>query len=139
MDPTVIQTMHNIIIANVFDPTILSTTVETDITGDTYTMQFKNATDKYELQYCVEFIRKRAPPSYTIYRIDKTTGERTVYKPQDPNLVIQELEKKGEDFIKTNKNGAVSDLMSHMSKGFDEFKEKTGRSMTYAEMRAAWG
>ena len=30
-------------------------------------------------------------------------------------------------------------MFSIMQSGADEFKEKTGRNMTYGEMRAAWG
>jgi hypothetical protein len=40
-------------------------------------------------------------------------------------------------------NASIKDigdgLMNIMKSGADEFKEKTGRNMTYGEMRAAWG
>jgi hypothetical protein len=61
------------------------------------------------------------------------------------NQMILDLEKRGEEFVKTanimNKNidNAGQLLMNHMQQGADDFKAKTGRNMTYAEMRAAWG
>ena len=39
------------------------------------------------------------------------------------------------------KSGAITEqnLTNIMQKGFDEFKEKTGRAMTYGEMRELYG
>jgi hypothetical protein len=59
--------------------------------------------------------------------------------------MILDLEKRGEEFVKStnimNKSidTAGQMLMNHMKEGADKFKEETGREMTYAEMRAAWG
>lgn len=55
-----------------------------------------------------------------------------------PEVVIKDLEKRGYD-IATNKQSNMNDMMNHMREGMKEFKEKTGKPMTYAEMRAAWG
>lgn len=60
--------------------------------------------------------------------------------------VIKDLEKKGEQFTKqilTSKTDSIETvqnlLLDHMASGSEEFKNKMGRTMTYAEMRAAWG
>ena len=69
--------------------------------------------------------------------------------------IKKDLEKKGEaelqslfkekginsSFIGGLSNGAVTEqsLMSIMQRGFDEFKEKTGQTMSYSDMRDLYG
>ena len=54
--------------------------------------------------------------------------------------VMKDIEKKTEEYVKTNMKSLTPDsLVSIMSKGSDEFKEKTGRNMTYSEMREMFG
>jgi hypothetical protein len=69
--------------------------------------------------------------------MDKTNAVKTL---------IKELEKEGmqktADIMKGS-NGAKDNiapaLLDIMKKGSDTFTEKTGRNMTYSEMRQAWG
>jgi hypothetical protein len=69
---------------------------------------------------------------------------------EKPEAVIIELEQRG--YVeakkalpiilgenKTKMDSAGEQLKSFMTAGAEEFKERTGRPMTYAEMRAAWG
>jgi len=59
----------------------------------------------------------------------------------DIENLIKKLEKEGEEQVR-NVNVAQATpqtFIDIMQKGADEFKEKTGRNMTYAEMRAAYG
>jgi hypothetical protein len=50
------------------------------------------------------------------------------------------LSKLGETVPSNASIQVIGDAMiSIMKSGADEFKEKTGRNMTYGEMRAAWG
>lgn len=70
---------------------------------------------------------------------------------EDPNTVILELEQRGYvEVVKaapnvsiTNDAEKMKDVTNHligfMTAGANEFEERTGRKMTYAEMRAAWG
>ena len=62
---------------------------------------------------------------------------------EDANMVIRDLEKKTENIVKTiGVEGCMSNInviMSSMNNGKKEFEKRTGREMTYAEMRAAWG
>jgi len=62
--------------------------------------------------------------------------------------LIKKLEQDGYDKLKNidqtlPSNATTQDigdaLINIIKSGADEFKEKTGRNMTYAEMRAAWG
>lgn len=55
--------------------------------------------------------------------------------------VIRDLEARQLPVIKEalQSSKPTDTLMSFMKNGTDEFKERTGRTMTYAEMRAAWG
>lgn len=60
--------------------------------------------------------------------------------------VIADLEKRGEQVAKevlTDKNMSIETaqekLLNVMSNGAKEFEQRTGRKMTYLEMRAAWG
>ena len=61
--------------------------------------------------------------------------------PEKPDDVIRDLEERQIPVIKeASQSSNHSDtLMNFMKNGADEFKERTGRTMTYAEMRAAWG
>jgi hypothetical protein len=59
--------------------------------------------------------------------------------------VIRDLEQRQYPVVKealqsTNSiNDTANKLMGFMTSGADEFKQRTGRTMTYAEMREAWG
>ena len=61
--------------------------------------------------------------------------------PEKPDDVIRDLEERQLPVIKEalQSSDPADTLMSFMKNGADEFKERTGRNMTYAEMRAAWG
>lgn len=75
-----------------------------------------------------------------------TPEENTVKTLESPDAVIADLEKKGYEkatevlpsMLVGNKD-AGDKLMSFMSAGADDFEKRTGRKMTYGEMRAAWG
>ena len=64
---------------------------------------------------------------------------------ENPSAVIRDLEKRQESVVKeviTSKKplaDSTDKLLGFMSNGAEEFKARTGRNMTYAEMRAAWG
>jgi hypothetical protein len=63
---------------------------------------------------------------------------------ESADVVILDLKKKGYDAMptalhKNDLNDISNALMSIIQNGADEFKERTGRPMSYAEMRAAWG
>jgi len=59
--------------------------------------------------------------------------------------VIRDLEQRQYPVVKEalqstdSINNTADKLMGFMTSGADEFKQRTGRNMTYAEMRAAWG
>jgi UDP-N-acetylglucosamine diphosphorylase/glucosamine-1-phosphate N-acetyltransferase len=66
--------------------------------------------------------------------------------PADVNTLIKKLEKEGMEKTALlnskeidDPNIMISELTKIMTSGDKEFKEKTGRNMTYAEMRAAYG
>ena len=65
--------------------------------------------------------------------------------PESSEDVIRDLEKRQIPVVKealqssASINDTANKLMSFMSNGSKEFKERNGREMTYAEMRAAWG
>lgn len=74
----------------------------------------------------------------------------TVVEHESPDAVIADLEQKGyekaAEILPTmliGNNEKVKDvgdqLMSFMSSGAEDFEKRTGRKMTYGEMRAAWG
>jgi vacuolar-type H+-ATPase subunit F/Vma7 len=64
---------------------------------------------------------------------------------EDIDEVIRELEDKGiqkavEALKSTESVDKVQEsLLNFMKNGSQEFKERTGRQMSYSEMRAAWG
>ena len=62
---------------------------------------------------------------------------------EDANMVIRDLEKKTENIVKTiGVEGCMSNInviMSSMNDGKKEFEKRTGREMTYAEMRERFG
>jgi len=62
---------------------------------------------------------------------------------EDPNAVIKDLESQQLPVIQkamaTPVNQAGDILMGFMSNGAKDFEKRTGRPMTYGEMRAAWG
>jgi UDP-N-acetylglucosamine diphosphorylase/glucosamine-1-phosphate N-acetyltransferase len=71
---------------------------------------------------------------------------RQVPEPADVNKLIKKLEKEGmEKTAELNNkeiddpNKMINELTKIMTDGDKEFKEKTGRHMTYAEMRATYG
>ena len=61
--------------------------------------------------------------------------------PESSEDVIRDLEERQIPVIKEalQSSNPADTLMSFMSNGSKEFKERTGRNMTYAEMREAWG
>jgi len=66
--------------------------------------------------------------------------------PIDVNKLIKKLEKEGMEKTALlnskeidDPNKMIHELTKIMTDGDKEFKEKTGRNMTYAEMRAAYG
>ena len=61
--------------------------------------------------------------------------------PESSDDVIRDLEARQLPVIKEALQSTnPSDILTNfMKNGTDEFKERTGRNMTYAEMRAAWG
>ena len=78
-------------------------------------------------------------PSVIIPQISSSQGGRV-------NSVIADLEQRGEQVAKeviTDKNmrieTAQEKLLNVMSNGAKEFEQRTGRKMTYAEMRETWG
>ena len=66
---------------------------------------------------------------------------------QEPNLhqIMAEIETKTEKKVmkerldKNSTKPAGDTLIGIMNEGADEFKEKTGRNMTYSEMRQMFG
>ena len=66
-------------------------------------------------------------------------------KDEDAIEVIRDLEKRQEPVIQNafTSNAPIKEisdtLIDFMKQGSDEFETRTGRRMTYAEMRAAWG
>jgi hypothetical protein len=65
--------------------------------------------------------------------------------PESSEDVIRDLEQRQYPVVKEalqstdSINNTADKLMGFMTSGADEFKQRTGRNMTYAEMRAAWG
>jgi len=64
----------------------------------------------------------------------------------DTQAVLKEVEKKAETKTKTmvqdktiQGNKVAAALHEMISEGANDFKQKTGRPMTYSEMRAAFG
>lgn len=64
----------------------------------------------------------------------------------DVNNLIKKLEKEGMEKTALlnskeidDPNRMITELTKIMTNGNNEFKEKTGRHMTYAEMRATYG
>jgi beta-phosphoglucomutase-like phosphatase (HAD superfamily) len=74
--------------------------------------------------------------------ISSNTSKETI---EDINEVIRELEDKGvQKIIEASKSNESLDkvqesLLNFMKNGSEEFKERTGRQMSYSEMRSAWG
>ena len=63
-----------------------------------------------------------------------------VKKDIDTYSILKEIEKKGAEELKMLSNNLCEkSLLEIMKKGEEEFIEKTGRHMTYSEMRAAYG
>jgi len=69
-----------------------------------------------------------------------------ILKEESENELLKRLEKEGMQKVSALNNKEIEDankmikeLNKIMEDGTNEFKEKTGRHMTYAEMRAAYG
>lgn len=69
-----------------------------------------------------------------------------ILKEESENELLKRLEKEGMKKVSELNNKEIEDankmigeLNKIMQDGANEFKEKTGRNMTYAEMRAAYG
>jgi hypothetical protein len=61
---------------------------------------------------------------------------------ENVQVVMKDIEKKTEiqvrNLLKTE-NANTNTLVQIMTKGSDEFKERTGRNMSYSEMREMFG
>jgi len=86
----------------------------------------------------------------TIQIVPHENTIKPVVNHESPDAVIADLEQKGYEkaveilpSIIIGNNEKVKDvgdkLISFMSAGADDFEKRTGRKMSYAEMRAAWG
>jgi ERCC4-type nuclease len=79
------------------------------------------------------------------YSITSNTSKDTIEIIEDIDKVIRELEDKGiQKAVEALKSTESVDklqesLLNFMKNGSEEFKERTGRQMSYSEMRAAWG
>ena len=81
-----------------------------------------------------------------MYTYISMNTDKTPIQP-NTNELIKKLEKEGMEKtseLLNRKNiedpGLMADqLVKIMSEGANEFKQKTGRNMTYSEMRAAYG
>lgn len=88
--------------------------------------------------------REEDQPSTKEEREDELNQPNISQKYESSQSVIADLEKKGYELItgKSDKK-PVQDvgqkLMNFMQDGAKDFEQRTGRKMTYAEMRAAWG
>jgi len=71
------------------------------------------------------------------------TPENTPEKKEDAlNELMKKLEKEGMEKVQNlhNTNTCNMDTLTHiMKEGEEEFKQNTGRSMTYSEMRRMYG
>jgi hypothetical protein len=56
-----------------------------------------------------------------------------------PNIVIKDITKIGQDKLSNREYHNMTELVYIMKDGFKEFKKRTGRSMTFEEMRKTWG
>jgi cytoplasmic iron level regulating protein YaaA (DUF328/UPF0246 family) len=76
---------------------------------------------------------------------EKKNKEETIQEEQplyninseNSEKIIKKLEEEGVQKLKEVHD--IKELLQIMEDGTKEFKEKTGRNMTYAEMRAAYG
>ena len=72
-----------------------------------------------------------------------TTPEKTPEKKEDElNELMKKLEKEGMEKVQNlhNTNTCNMDTLTQiMKEGEEEFKQKTGRNMTYSEMRRMYG
>lgn len=68
---------------------------------------------------------------------------KTYISIEDADAVIRDLEKRGEieakKVLQTDVKEAADQLIGFMEAGAKEFEQRSGRRMTYSEMRAAWG
>ena len=96
----------------------------------------------------------------TIYHRTMTSNQEVIKSEEPVEKILDDLEQKGlitlQELLKKNKETIISetqtvdpeakvlpdiqaDLMSIITNGAKEVKEKTGRPMSYAEMRYAYG
>jgi hypothetical protein len=72
-----------------------------------------------------------------------TNPEKTPEKKEDTlNEIMKKLEKEGMEKVQNlhNTNTCNMDTLTQiMKEGEEEFKQKTGRNMTYSEMRRMYG
>jgi hypothetical protein len=65
--------------------------------------------------------------------------------PENAEDVLSDIEQRGQqkakEIMQSNDSSEIvaNKLISFMQQGAEEFNTRTGRPMTYAEMRAAWG
>ena len=107
----------------------------------------KNTT-KLPVQSWESYTREQAlgDPQIAESKNDKLSSITSLEKiPENPEDVIRDLENRQYPVVKQTlqSNVSISDstnnLMNFMKDGADEFKERTGRRMTYGDMRASWG
>ena len=68
-----------------------------------------------------------------------STEQKEQEQPFEPaKQVVDDLEKRGYDFIKKD-DTTPHGFINFACNGAKEFEKRTGRPMTYAEMREAWG
>jgi hypothetical protein len=82
-------------------------------------------------------------PLQTLIDTNQTPNSSNNEIEPDTKEIIQSLEqdgyKKVNKLYKTNPQQPINMLVQIMEDGFNEFEQKNGRKMTYAEMRAAYG
>lgn len=117
------------------DATIMSeSTITTSATTIKPFSQLSESYSREQSMFGVE-IEESKPEQHFTY-----IGSREKL-PEKSDDVIRDLEQRQysvvNDFLKSS--DPADKLISFMKNGTDEFMERTGRTMTYAEMRAAWG
>jgi hypothetical protein len=73
-------------------------------------------------------------------KIDEEAQKKTTNKKIDEKDIMREIELKTEKkVLEKGQSGDTNILQSILSDGAKEFTEKTGRQMTYSEMREMFG
>jgi len=75
-------------------------------------------------------------------KIAKVDNNSTLIGEAEKNVLMKKLEAEGEQQLKElqlKNKLTINSLTGIMDNGFKEFNKKTGRNLTYAEMRAIYG